>query len=58
MTEEQQKAILEVCQNLISTGIAFAHQRERKEPDYPATRGLAEIVRILEPGTPEAMGEK
>jgi hypothetical protein len=47
MTEAQKKAILEVCQNLINAGLAYAHQQRPSELVYPATRGLAEIVRIL-----------
>lgn len=47
MTEAQQKAILEVCRNLISTGIAFANQPHLTEPEYSPQRGLSEIMRIL-----------
>ncbi len=48
MTDAQRVAIREVCQSCISTGIAFAYQKERREPEYSADRALAEIERILE----------
>jgi hypothetical protein len=48
MTQKQRLAILDVCRALLSSGLAFAYQKERKEPEYSATRGLAEIVKIVE----------
>jgi hypothetical protein len=48
MTDNQKQAILDVCKNLISTGIAFVYQKDRLEPAYPAERGLAKIVEIVE----------
>lgn len=48
MTDNQKQAILDVCKCLISTGIVFAYQNDRTEPEYPAERGLAEIVEIVE----------
>jgi len=48
MTQKQKLAILDICLNLLQSGLAFGFQKERKEPEYSATRGLAEIVKIVE----------
>jgi hypothetical protein len=47
LTEKQQQEILEVCQHLINSGIAY-HALQLRVPGYPATSGLAEIVRIVD----------
>ena len=48
MTPKQKEAILEVCRNLLSSGLAFGYQKHLTEPEYSDKRALAEIVKIVE----------
>ena len=48
MTQKQKDAIIQVCRNLLSSGLAFGYQKHLTEPEYSDKRALAEIVKIVE----------
>lgn len=48
MTVDTKKAILDILGNVQSSGLAFAYQKDLKDPEYSVLRALNEIIDLVD----------